>query len=119
VAALLAAEARPGDITIDFRSPTLSMKLSLPPPGSISEASLASVELGLQRSRMVRTIPYATPECCHYVLGAATLSPRLLHGAHPSRTAGHWYVMSGTTSQIQPRWRDYRGVHVRSEPDTL
>jgi hypothetical protein len=56
VAALLAAGARPGDTTFDFKSSTLSVQLSLPPPSSITAASLAAVEQGsLQHARMVRT----------------------------------------------------------------
>jgi hypothetical protein len=56
VAALLQAEARPGDITLDFRSPTLSVKLSLPDPGRITPVDLVMEEHGsLQRARMVRT----------------------------------------------------------------
>jgi hypothetical protein len=54
VAALLAAEARPGDVTLDCRTPALSVKLSLPPPSSVTAASLAAVEQGsLLHARMV------------------------------------------------------------------
>jgi hypothetical protein len=56
VAALLAAEARPGDTAFDFSTPTLSVKLSLPPPHSITEAALLEADEGsLQYARMVRT----------------------------------------------------------------
>jgi hypothetical protein len=55
VAALLAAEARPGDIAFDISAPTLSLRLSLPPPSSITVASLAEVEAGsMLHARMVR-----------------------------------------------------------------
>jgi hypothetical protein len=56
VAALLASEARPGDTTFDFSTPTLSVKLSLPPPTSITAEALAAVDQGsLQQARMVRS----------------------------------------------------------------
>jgi hypothetical protein len=62
VAALLAAEARPGDTAFDFSTPTLGVKLSLPPLRSITEASLAAAESsGLQYARMVRAESHEMP----------------------------------------------------------
>jgi hypothetical protein len=61
VAALLAAEACPGDTAFDFSSPKLSVQLSLPAPSSVTAASLAAAHQGSrQHSRMVRTMVFLT-----------------------------------------------------------
>jgi hypothetical protein len=88
VAALLAAEARPGDTTFTFSSPTLSVKLSLPPPRSVTEASLARVQGGsLQHARMVRT-PFVkmTPpdQCCYPLMGSCLMRESFLAVCHGS-----------------------------------
>jgi hypothetical protein len=82
VAALLAAEPRPGDTTLTFSSPTLSVQLSLPPPSSVTAASLESVQQGrLRLARMVSTNSCGTPsptQCCSSACQAP--SP---HPVHP------------------------------------
>jgi hypothetical protein len=85
VAALLAAEARPGDATFDFSSPTLRVKLSLPRISSITKANLVKITAGsLQHARMVRTRFGEIPplEHCRYVLDGTTLQTCLAEIGH-------------------------------------